>query len=94
MTNKLLISLLLCSLSFPAWAGIEPEKFTLSPMIGGHIFEGNQSLATALHLGLGLGYNFTKKWALEAVFTTASADAEDSSTSDTDSNRCAFPLDA
>ena len=52
-------------------------------MIGGHIFEGNQSLDTSSFWGIGLGYNFTENWAVEGVYTKTEADAEDASTTDT-----------
>ncbi len=78
----LILSLLGC-LSAPAWAAIQPGAFTLSPMIGGYLFEGNQSLDNSVFGSLGLGYNLTKQAALEAVFGYTNADAEDSSTTDT-----------
>ncbi len=83
MLKKLLI---LCALAAcwaaPAAAGIMPGSFSLSPMVGGHVFEGNQSLENSLLGGIGLGYNLTEHAALEAVFTQTNADAEDASTSD------------
>lgn len=83
---------LLCCLSAPAWAGIQSRSFTLSPMFGGYMFEGNQSLDTSLFGSLGLGYNLTEQAALEAVFVYSKADAEDTST--TDSTLKAYRLDA
>ena len=77
-----LIVLLSC-LAVPTWAGIQPRSFTLSPMVGGYLFEGNQSLEHSLFGSLGLGYNLTRLAALEAVFLYAQADANDSSTTDT-----------
>ncbi len=93
MLKKLLI---LCSLAAwlaaPAWAGITPGSFSLSPMVGGHIFEGNQSLKNSLLVGIGLGYNLTEHAALEAVYTQTDADAKDVST--TDSKVKTYRLDA
>ncbi|WP_432822326.1 outer membrane beta-barrel domain-containing protein [Trichloromonas sp.] len=44
--------------------------FTLSPMAGGYLFEGDQNIEhkNRLNFGLGLGYNITENWGVEAVF--------------------------
>jgi len=42
--------------------------FTLSPMIGGYLFEGNQDLEHRALYGLGLGYNIDQNWGLEGMF--------------------------
>jgi len=44
-----------------------PGAMTLSPFMGGYVFEGNQDLDKGPTYGLGLGYNLDKHWALEAV---------------------------
>jgi OOP family OmpA-OmpF porin len=49
-------------------AEIRPGSITLSPSVGGYIFEGNQDLDSGPAYGLGLGYHFDKHWAAEAVF--------------------------
>jgi len=49
-------------------AEIKPDSITLSPFIGGYIFEGDQDLKHKPAYGLGLGYNFDSHWAAEAVF--------------------------
>ncbi len=43
--------------------------FTLSPMAGGYVFEGDQNIEhkNRLNFGLGLGYNITENWGIEAV---------------------------
>ncbi len=51
-----------------ATAEIRPGAMTLSPSIGGYVFEGNQNLDNAPAYGLGLGYHFDMHWAAEAVF--------------------------
>ena len=51
-----------------AAAEIRPGAITLSPSIGGYVFEGNQNLDNGPAYGLGLGYHFDKHWAAEAVF--------------------------
>lgn len=78
-----LLAFFICCLALPAGAEIQSGAFTLSPMIGGHLFEGNQSLETSSFWGFGLGYNITENWAVEGIYTKTDADAEDASTTDT-----------
>ena len=64
------IGLLFLSLNF-AGIGLCQDRegaFTLSPFIGGHLFEGDQNLEHKPTYGLGFGYNLDKNWGLEAVF--------------------------
>lgn len=83
MLKKLALTLCLCFFSLPAVAAMQPGAATLSPLLGGQIFDGDQSLERSTFLGFGLGYNLTENWALEGVYTRADADADDTSTSDT-----------
>ncbi len=70
-------SFLALFLTTSAWAGIQPQTFTFSPMFGLHVFEGDQNFEdSAALLWLGVGYNITDKAALEAVYTIAKADGE------------------
>jgi OOP family OmpA-OmpF porin len=48
-----------------ALAGQREGAFTLSPMIGYHVFEGDQRTDDAASYGLAFGYNITKRWAVE-----------------------------
>lgn len=79
-------------LTTPALAGIQPRTFTLSPMAGGHIFEGDQNLDDSAFWFVGLGYNLTEKAALEAVYTETDADSD--SAADSDAKVRTFRLDA
>ena len=79
----IVISLALCLLALPAAAANLPGAFSISPMLGGHIFEGNLSLDSSTFWGIGVGYNLTENWGLEGVYTRTDADAEDASTTDT-----------
>ena len=79
----LMIALVLCLLAVPALAEIQPKAFTLTPLFGRHMFDGDQSLDTSSFWGFGLGYNFNENWAIEGIYTRADADAEDASTTDT-----------
>jgi OOP family OmpA-OmpF porin len=82
MLKKLALTLCLCSLSLPAVAALQSGGLTLSPMVGGHLFDGDQSLDQSSFFGLGLGYNLTENWAVEGIYTRTDADAEDASSSD------------
>ena len=77
------LSVVLCMLAFPAAAANQAGAFSVSPMLGGHTFEGNLSLDTSAFWGIGLGYNLTENWGIEGVYTRTDADAEDVSTTDT-----------
>ena len=49
-------------------AEIKPGWFTLSPYIGGYLFDGDQQVSHWPTYGLGLGYNLDEHWGTEAVF--------------------------
>lgn len=51
-----------------ASAGNKADTFSISPVIGGLSFEGNQHLESAPVFGLRAGYNFTKALGVEALF--------------------------
>ena len=51
-----------------ASAEIRAGAITLSPSVGGYLFEGNQDLEHGLAYGLSLGYHFNKQFAAEAAF--------------------------
>jgi OOP family OmpA-OmpF porin len=62
-----LAALLLVSLSTPALAQIRPGAFSVSPFVGGFLFDGGEYLDHRPVYGLRLGYDFTKNWGAEAV---------------------------
>ncbi|SHI47754.1 OmpA-OmpF porin, OOP family [Malonomonas rubra DSM 5091] len=93
MLFRLLSSLaLVVLLTTSAWSEIRPEAFTLSPMIGGHVFEGDQDLDNDDLFSIGLGYNLTERAALEAVFSQTDADGDNAG--DTDARIRTYRLDA
>ena len=77
-------AVLLCSafLCVTGHAANRSDSFSLSPMIGGYIFEGDQDLDDALTYSLGLGYNLTDTWGTEFVLNYFDANAGNSSGSD------------
>ncbi len=60
--------MLLLSLCTPAAAQIRPGAFSISPFIGGFLFEGDQNLEHRPVYGLRLGQDFTNHWGAELVF--------------------------
>lgn len=56
----------------PAFCGPQKGDIMLSPMFGGHVFEGKMDLDQGFLSTLGLGYMFTNRCGLEAIgsFTT------------------------
>jgi OOP family OmpA-OmpF porin len=48
-----------------ALAGQREGAFTLTPMVGYHVFEGDQNTDDAASYGLAAGYNLTRNWAIE-----------------------------
>lgn len=70
--NKLIICL--CLIACPmviagtVSAGNQAKAFTMSPSIGGYMFEDDQGLDDGTVFGLGLGYNLDSHWTAEAVF--------------------------
>jgi OOP family OmpA-OmpF porin len=69
----LLAALLLAA---PAFAGQKEGKVTLSPMLGGIVFEGDQKVDDDVAYSLGIGYNLTRAFALEAVVAGANSEYE------------------
>lgn len=51
-----------------ASAGNKADTFSVSPMVGGITFDGNQHLQTSPVFGVRAGYNFTKAFGVEALF--------------------------
>ncbi len=76
MRRMLWLALLCLTFSLSAHAAVKEKAFTLTPMIGGHSFEGNLNLDDSPFLGIALGYNLTDKWAVEGVYTQTNADGE------------------
>lgn len=71
-------ALCLCLICLPALTGNAATRakkdFSLSPMIGGYVFEGDQGLEDDLTYSLGLGYNLTDSWSTEFVLNYFNTD--------------------
>lgn len=63
-----------------AWPGLaatrSQKSFSVSPMLGGYVFEGDQGLDDNLTYSLGLGYNLTDSWSTEFVLNYLNTDFE------------------
>ncbi len=76
---RILVSALcICLICLPAFTGHAATRakkdFSLSPMIGGYVFEGDQGLEDDLTYSLGLGYNLTDSWSTEFVLNYFNTD--------------------
>ena len=67
---------LLIGLAGNATAENKANAFTISPMFGGYVFEGDQNIEDEAVYGLGLGYNIDQNWALEGMFNFIDTDSE------------------
>jgi OOP family OmpA-OmpF porin len=57
------------TLATVAQAQVKAGSLSFTPFIGGYVFEGNEELKDSLTYGLRGGYNFTKNFGLEGVFS-------------------------
>lgn len=55
-------------LASTATAGVQQGQFSLSPVVGGYTYEGQQHLGTDLVFGGRAGYNITKQLGIEGLF--------------------------
>lgn len=85
---KCLIALLIMAcwlIPGAALAELKTGVVTVSPMLGGVLMEGDQPVDDdGFAYSLGLGYNLSQQFGLEAVLAGANLDGEDSSDSDVD----------
>ncbi len=77
-TNFFLAGLLILLIGLANTANAENKAgaLTISPMLGGYIFEGDQNLDDEFTYGLGLGYNIDQNWGLEGMFNFIDTDSE------------------
>jgi OOP family OmpA-OmpF porin len=59
-----------------AAAEIRPGAVSLSPSIGGYVFDGDQCLEDNVAYGLGLGYHFDEHWATELGLNYISTESD------------------
>lgn len=72
-----LIATFLSFIASPAEAEVRAGAVTLSPMVGGYRFDGDQNLKNRPIYSLALGYNFSRHWATEAVAGFVRTEVED-----------------
>lgn len=81
------------SVAVPAQAGNRAGALTLSPMVGGYMFEGDQPVEQdELTYGVGIGYNITNNFAVEFLGQTTDGELEFAPKADTDTSN--FSLNA
>lgn len=51
-----------------AFGGVKEGSFSVTPLVGGYIYDSDQHTDTSLVLGARAGYNFTKAFGVEAVY--------------------------
>lgn len=76
-----IILVLAVGVTAPSFAQEKPGSFSISPFIGGYVFEGNQDLDNKPVYGLRIGYDFTKNWGAELGFDYVSTDYTGAGTS-------------
>ena len=61
------LGILICVMVSPgiSSAEIREGSFSITPQLGGYLFEGNQDLKNGFTFGLGAGYNFTRNLGAE-----------------------------
>jgi len=65
---KRILPVALLLVTSTAFAGVQQGQFSLSPVIGGYTYEGQQHLGTNLVFGGRAGYNITKQLGIEGLF--------------------------
>ncbi|AJF07896.1 hypothetical protein GSUB_04035 [Geoalkalibacter subterraneus] len=66
LSCALAVSLALAGVA-TASAEQKERAFTLSPMVGGYVYDGAENIKDDIQYSLGIGYNFTKSWGAEFV---------------------------
>ncbi len=76
--TAVLVVLILLSCASGAFAQNKAGQITLTPFWGGHIFDKDQNLDKYGRTGgLGIGYNLTDNWGLEAIFNYSTTNAKE-----------------
>lgn len=73
-------------------AEMKSGAFTLSPQVGGYVFESDQRLSNGPVYGLGFGYNYTERFGVEGVFNYI--DTESKSTGGSDVKGYIYRIDS
>jgi len=73
--KKTVLSLIVLAATFlgayPALAEINGGEFSISPFVGGFIYDGTQHLSSSIAFGARLGYNLDRNWGVEGSLTYA-----------------------
>lgn len=77
-----------------AQAGQREGAFSVSPMVGYHVFEGDQNTSDDMFAGFSLGYNVSKRWAAEAEVRYTATETDLSGTPEEDVDLWSFTVNA
>lgn len=69
-------AVIICLWAAPLAAEQRAGAFTVSPMVGGYVFDNAQDIEKDAVMGLGLGYNITENWGAEVMFNYGKFDFE------------------
>ncbi|RLB66437.1 MAG: hypothetical protein DRH08_06215 [Deltaproteobacteria bacterium] len=83
---KLLLLPIVCSLLMVghAMAEVRAGAFTVTPMAGYHVIDGGMDLDNSAAYGLGLGYNVSPEWAVEADLRYTPTETDSGNSDDLD----------
>ena len=59
-----------------AWAEIRPKSMSITPRLGGYIFDNRQDLEGGFAYGLGLGYYPTPSWGVQGLVDVISTETD------------------
>jgi OmpA-OmpF porin, OOP family len=72
----LTVVMMLIAVVSTAQAEVRAGSFSVTPFIGGYVFEGNEDYKNTASIGLRAGYNFTKNLGVEGFFNYAQTEME------------------
>jgi OOP family OmpA-OmpF porin len=72
----LTVVMVLIAVVSTAQAEVKAGSFSVTPFIGGYVFEGNEDYKNTASIGLRAGYNFTKNLGVEGFFNYAQTEME------------------
>jgi OOP family OmpA-OmpF porin len=88
-----LIFMVILFFAFNAYAENKPGAITLTPHIGGYVFDDDQHINSDPAYGVNLGYNINRIWGIEGVFDFVDTDTKNISRGSTDVDASIFRLD-
>jgi outer membrane beta-barrel protein len=75
----IIVIMMLMAVVTTVQAEVREGSFSVTPFIGGYVFEGNENLKDAATVGLRVGYNFTENVGVEGFFSYLQTEIQDES---------------